>query len=682
MRRPKHDRSNFAEIEMKERKKSKKDSIIGGQNLETLLASTSLIGPLVALTAVLIGLVIDRRMSDNNSTYSLDNHTALPLGTAYFVNCSSTTLVYIASLSSTLATLLIGPAMLLFSFSLARDIGKNSDEGAISKLPSPYQLELLIRLIDGKLMVLWSYLLYICGRRGRRINIVPVLWHACSMLVALVLLAILTSLADLWLHLGTKSVLYLELRPEQLTPDLNPGRALHPSCLDGSGDYRAPKACIIRRGDAVKTPTLVNRTEFVMTATNYSKINQIYMSDGFTLLGPSNPPIDLDFQADTFGSQTSCRPVTGLCGANNTKGVRRDKPSDYNFACNASVAGLNMTGNFLRVLAPATGDSIELNVTDGSDGQKVEDGFSPAFFVLGGNTIARNTYAIGFQYFHDRQKLLQRETPDSYYGLSWDDAKDSHLHWAVVWRTDFDSSFASYGEGDNNPNDVSAVGIMNGGSQGILSCDTNIYELTYAFVNNSMRIVSSRTPRTNASIPFKVGITASWSYQQLQSGVGNSFVAADSSADFAARFAAIFDQTLLSIPAGVMQSRPPLNVSRRVTTQVTRVPRPPFVLLVLLNLLHALVSIVLTASAVMAIAKGRGVRDAQVRLSLAAIVAERFENPALGDDAREIDELYAERRGLATRKVTLQRRNEGGRRYGLVVDQGTGEESIPLQSTR
>ena len=176
-----------------------------------------------------------------------------------------------------------------------------------------------------------------------------------------------------------------------------------------------------------------------------------------------------------------------------------------------------------------------------------------------------------------------------------------------------------------------------------------------------------------------LNLYAAWSYQQLHAGLVNCFAAADSSADFAARFAAIYDQTLLSIPAGVMQSRPPLNVSRRVTTQVTRVPRAPFVSLVLLNLLYAIVGIVLTASAVMAVASGRGVRDAQVRLSLAAIVAERFENPALGDDAREVDELYAERRGLATKKVTMKRRDGGARRYGLVVDQGIGEESIPLQ---
>lgn len=199
-------------------------------------------------------------------------------------------------------------------------------------------------------------------------------------------------------------------------------------------------------------------------------------------------------------------------------------------------------------------------------------------------------------------------------------------------------------------------------------------------------MVESPPPQTYSLITIllrgdltNLKLYAAWSYQQLHAGVVNSFAAADSSADFAARFAAIYDQTLLSIPAGVLLLRPPLNVSRRVMTQVSRVPRAPFVTLVLLNLLFVFVSIVLTAIAVMAVAKGRGVRDAQARLSLAAVVAECFENPALGDDARAVDELYAERRGLATRKVTLKRRDGGARRYGLVVDHAIREESSPLR---
>ena len=162
---------------------------MNGANLEILLASAFLIVPMLALTVALIAMVFRHQMPDNDSTYSYGNETALALGSAFYVDYSSTTLVYIASLSSTLATLLISAAMLLFSFSLAHDVATNSDRAAASHLPSPYQLEMLIKMIDGRLMVLGSYLLYVCGFKNRSIRIVPVMWHAFAVLVAFVLLA-------------------------------------------------------------------------------------------------------------------------------------------------------------------------------------------------------------------------------------------------------------------------------------------------------------------------------------------------------------------------------------------------------------------------------------------------------------------------------------------------------------
>ena len=64
-------------------------------------------------------------------------------------------------------------------------------------------------------------------------------------------------------------------------------------------------------------------------------------------------------------------------------------------------------------------------------------------------------------------------------------------------------------------------------------------------------------------------------------------------------------------------------------------------------------------------------RDAQARLSMAAVVAESFESPGLGDDARCVDDLFAERRGRMTRRVALGKGQSGGRKYRLVI---AGEE--------
>lgn len=177
----------YQSLKAENRKVSK--GIMGGWALEIGLASALLILPMLVLTAVLLALIYGHQMPNHNSTYSYNNETQLPLGTAYYVNYSATTLVYIASLSSTLATLLISAAMMLFSYSLARGMAQRSDANDAAGLPSPFQLQLLIRMVDGRLTALWSYLLYVLSGKRRKVAVVPVLWQAVSMMLALVMLA-------------------------------------------------------------------------------------------------------------------------------------------------------------------------------------------------------------------------------------------------------------------------------------------------------------------------------------------------------------------------------------------------------------------------------------------------------------------------------------------------------------
>ena len=181
--------TEHAQSERSEVKSQPLNSKMGGQKLEIGFASALLIIPMLTLATLLIGLVYKYRMPDHSSSYSVNNQTALPLGSAYFVNYPSTTLVYIASLSSTLSTLLIPAAMLLYSFVLAKDLAKDFDQAAVSNLPSPFQLDMLIKMVDGQLLVLWSFIRYALGAKRRRINIVPSLQHASTALLALAVLA-------------------------------------------------------------------------------------------------------------------------------------------------------------------------------------------------------------------------------------------------------------------------------------------------------------------------------------------------------------------------------------------------------------------------------------------------------------------------------------------------------------
>lgn len=196
-------------------------------------------------------------------------------------------------------------------------------------------------------------------------------------------------------------------------------------------------------------PQLLDETEFFRTAANTSNVNLVYSSDGYAVLGPANPPLDLDFQATSFGSQTSCRTLTGLCTAQSTVGDGMVVPSKFNFVCNATVAGLNMTGNFLNLLAPLdeSGSSSGLAVTNATQGNDTD----PYKVVLGGNTIVGDSFSIGFQYFDNSQRLAQTPSLDEYYGSGGDDRHQ--LYWALVWWAPFTTMLTR----DYNPSEINAT---------------------------------------------------------------------------------------------------------------------------------------------------------------------------------------------------------------------------------
>lgn len=154
---------------------------------------------------------------------------------------------------------------------------------------------------------------------------------------------------------------------------------------------------------------------------------------------------------------------------------------------------------------------------------------------------------------------------------------------------------------------------------------------------------------------------------ELKKDIQSLFSIAETPEDIATGWAATYDQILLSIATSMLQKRPPLRVAQRITNQVTRIPRAPFATLVVLDLAYAAVGTCLMVAALLAVRKDSGIKDAQARLSTLAVVAESFESPTWGDDAKDVDMLFAERRGKSTRRIGLVKRYGGGRRFKQIV---------------
>ncbi|KAI4105111.1 MAG: hypothetical protein L6R37_002915 [Teloschistes peruensis] len=191
---------------------------------------------------------------------------------------------------------------------------------------------------------------------------------------------------------------------------------------------------------------------------------------------------------------------------------------------------------------------------------------------------------------------------------------------------------------------------------------------SYSFRNGLITVDDWAAINTKASSIFsRLQPEALLNLPQLHRGILLAISNANEPGDIAVAWEANFDQIHLTALTGVLLAQPPISLAEISTVQVTRIPRAPFAALTLLDLLYATIGTCLMIAAAIAVRKGHGVKDAQARLSTLAVVAESFESPAWGDDAKNVDMLFAERRGEGTRRIALVRRRGGGRRFKQIV---------------
>lgn len=118
--------------------------------------------PMVGLAALLLGLVLSNNVEKPENSPSreltLDLRSEFD-SDAYYVDFNPTTLVTIASWSSTVAPLLAVCAMILVSFPLAESL-RNESQSSGSDLPTPFQFSLLLECFTAGITPLWNALSY------------------------------------------------------------------------------------------------------------------------------------------------------------------------------------------------------------------------------------------------------------------------------------------------------------------------------------------------------------------------------------------------------------------------------------------------------------------------------------------------------------------------------------------
>ena len=127
--------------------------------------------PLFIFSTSLIGLVFSYQIKHIESSSSFLNHN-IPKNEpgVYYVRISSTTLALLASLSSSIAPALVGFVMTLNSYIVSHRILNLKDDKRSRHLPTPYQLVLLVNLLNGTIAALWQWIKY--AFRWRTVRVV------------------------------------------------------------------------------------------------------------------------------------------------------------------------------------------------------------------------------------------------------------------------------------------------------------------------------------------------------------------------------------------------------------------------------------------------------------------------------------------------------------------------------
>ena len=166
---------------------SKRSTRISGKWLEIAFCFFIMTIPMLAFSALLLGLIYKYRIKDNEFASPNLRFTSSQLSNnAVYVDLSATLLTTVASWSSTVAPILVGFAITLLTFPVAKGMMNAANLNQPDRLPTPYQLSLMIRMNTASAAnSLYHWLRYILFfRKGRSKQPAGLTWMTVIIIVS------------------------------------------------------------------------------------------------------------------------------------------------------------------------------------------------------------------------------------------------------------------------------------------------------------------------------------------------------------------------------------------------------------------------------------------------------------------------------------------------------------------
>ncbi|KAJ9644838.1 hypothetical protein H2204_001300 [Knufia peltigerae] len=575
---------------------------------------------MLGLAGLALGLVVAHEVKEPSATA---NNTLASRGTkldsdAFYVDFNPTTLVTIASWSSTVAPLLTVCAMTLVSFPIAKQLKEHSQMAGFD-LPTPYQLGMLLETMTGGITPFFSLVAYRSWPNKEKM--------ASCVRSALILLTVFTVLGytiaavDTWLHLVIEAINIEIVEPQ--TPIMGLGRGLPdgPCSTQLSADFDAGDCIISDHGDVF----LVGANEAARVMSNTSSNNAVYdvFIDGMHMayLGPADNPDGLDYRAESLAMHTTCAQIGRECH------LHAETKELEPFTCTEEFYG-NLA------LPNVNGDE-----TDAVTGLP---------FRSAGIVFFRNAALIE----------LGNASSDS--GNENFLTRSSNPHFIGVWaRVELHATEEQIADGN-------VVVPSQGGTSWLLNCTATAYQISYDFLNGSVQHATAEVANGSVGTILNAGNYYGFGKVALETAAYSASQYNDTQ-QMADSWAQAYSRAALALSAGIMNGRANLEEQQRSTRLVARVPKAPLYTLVGLNSLYAVLGVLLAIMALHSHPKDSN--EIRERLSTSGLVAARFEGERAEQAVRKKREMFGEHAGMSTGRVGIEQGEYGG--YVFRLRQGT-----------
>ncbi|KAH9869875.1 hypothetical protein J1614_006795 [Plenodomus biglobosus] len=595
---------------------------------QILYASLLVVLPMVTFSIVILALVFTRLVKNLSChheamcpTPPLINITS---SSYYYVDYPATRLVFISSWSSTVSFALISAIMVMFAYRGAAQLmeaSSSTDPG--SNLPSPYQMSLLLRILNVDYLSLWAYV-----RHGVRsgtlrnkttshsLERTTMLNSAAVALSLSLLTSILIQAADSYLHISTTSEEMTQIFPDP-PKKLQNSRRMGPWCLDSGPTFGKPDninfwGCTSYVDPEVQFFVQRNSSTFWKWKSIPPKDYLLNYTDEdnnqYAILGPLRSPWNIDYKASSFAVKSSCVPVpASACD------IAVDIPMSVtrqgiSFHCNKSRGStIDFQGNITHMVA--------------------------ATRAIDFHKYMEEEEAFMSQQVQAEPNIVEQVAPT----ITDEQAKDMWSNpWQWVGQLDITGPVKDFPDLPNN-----TTWRSDWWDKLVLHCNSTVYDVDYivvgGVVTSMSKKLSNSTVAGTALFPSLYSVTY---YNDVLKAIPTIAFPATTWAEFKTIYEIESSRlTIMPLAPHTLAETSPVS-QRRASRIITRIPAAALWLLVLANMTFALLAICVGIMAWRA--SSDEIHQIQTRLGIPGLAAALFDHTASTKNVSSSRQLFRE----------------------------------------